>query len=151
MRPAGTIPRSTRDASATCETGSEEGMNPTSPRFADPSEIPLINDAPLIAVGVAGPSSCTKPSRHELWAQNTRAVFASRSHALTCPRRSGSVSIKPVGYIYDERAWPVVQFRFSGRLTADESKQYFRGAEREPFADAVVDVIVAGSARGVAT
>lgn len=30
-----------------------------------------------------------------------------------------------MGYVYDDRAWPVVQFRFSGRLTALENDRYF--------------------------
>ena len=34
-----------------------------------------------------------------------------------------------MGYVYDDSAWPVVQFRFSGRLTADENEHYFRDSD----------------------
>ena len=34
-----------------------------------------------------------------------------------------------MGYVYDDSAWPVVQFRFSGRLNAAENERYFRDSD----------------------
>ena len=40
------------------------------------------------------------------------------------------VSRTSLGYVYDDSAWPVVQFRFTGRLTALENEQSFRDADK---------------------
>lgn len=34
-----------------------------------------------------------------------------------------------MGYVYDDSAWPVLQFRFSGRLDEVENDQYFRDSD----------------------
>jgi hypothetical protein len=71
------------------------------------------------AARCAGPYSAITSSN--LQVQSTRnSVVRGQADLIT---------LSELGYTYDESSWPVVQFRFTGRLDAIESVRYFRDAD----------------------
>jgi hypothetical protein len=56
-------------------------------------------------------------------------VGSKRYDTLACSPNGSPATLDGVGYVYDASAWPVVQFRFSGRLSAAENEQYFRDSD----------------------